>query len=152
MPFRRSGLLRRASEQLEPYWKMRGMLVLDGELGVPGDFPEVAVSFVYAEGDDGDAGVHWLLDETGADSNGEIWFRKHRHRQISARRFRQGRFQGRPDRRGRANVDQGGTCDDERRIVFSTLDDEPIAVFRDTLWLGKEVAVSYDLIMDYRKS
>ena len=43
------------------------------------------------------------------------------------------------------------TCDDEKRIVFGTLDNEPIAVFRDKLWLGKEVAVSYDLIMDHMK-
>lgn len=40
------------------------------------------------------------------------------------------------------------TSDDERRVVFGSLDNEPIAVFQDKLWLGKEVAVSYDLIVD----
>jgi len=44
------------------------------------------------------------------------------------------------------------TCDDDRRIVFGTLDNEPIAAFLDKLWLGKELAVSYDLIVDHRKS
>ena len=44
------------------------------------------------------------------------------------------------------------TCDDERRIAFGTLDDEPIAAFLYKLWLGKELAVSYDLIVDHRKS
>lgn len=43
-------------------------------------------------------------------------------------------------------------CDDEKRVVFGTLDNEPIAVFRDKLRLGKEVAVSYDLILDHMKS
>ena len=33
-------------------------LTVSVELGVPGDFPKVAVPFVYAEGDDGELGVH----------------------------------------------------------------------------------------------
>ena len=37
---------------------MRGMLVLNGEVGVPGGFPQMDVLFVYGDGDDGDAGVH----------------------------------------------------------------------------------------------
>ena len=40
------------------------------------------------------------------------------------------------------------SCNDQKRIVFGILDNEPIAVFLDKLWLGKEVAVSYDLIVD----
>ena len=43
-------------------------------------------------------------------------------------------------------------CDDEKQVVFGKLDNEPIASFRDKLWLGKEVAVSYDLIVDHRRS
>lgn len=44
------------------------------------------------------------------------------------------------------------TCDDERRVVFGTLDNEPIAAYLDKLWLGKELALSYDLIVAHRKS
>ena len=44
------------------------------------------------------------------------------------------------------------TCDDERRLVFGTLDNEPIAAFLDKLWMGKELAISYDLIVDHRRS
>ena len=44
------------------------------------------------------------------------------------------------------------TCDDERRVVFGTLDNEPIAAFLDKLWMGKELAISYDLIVDHRRS
>ena len=44
------------------------------------------------------------------------------------------------------------TCDDEKQLVFGKLDNEPIAAFLDKLWLGKDVAISYDLIVDHRKS
>ncbi len=37
-------------------------------------------------------------------------------------------------------------CDDERRIVYGRLDNEPVAVFRQRLKLGQEIAVSYDLV------
>ena len=43
------------------------------------------------------------------------------------------------------------TSDDQKRIVFGTLDNEPIVVFRDKLQVGKDVAVSYDLILDHMK-
>ena len=43
-------------------------------------------------------------------------------------------------------------CDDEKHVVFGKLDNEPIAAFLDKLWLGKEAAVDYDLIVEHRKS
>jgi uncharacterized protein YegJ (DUF2314 family) len=39
--------------------------------------------------------------------------------------------------------------DDEERVVFGTLDNEPIV--NTDMRLGQELAVSYDLIRDYRK-
>jgi hypothetical protein len=44
-----------------------------------------------------------------------------------------------------------GCADDEKRLIFGRLDNEPIAVFRDKLYLGKELAVSYDLVRDVWK-
>ena len=43
-------------------------------------------------------------------------------------------------------------CDEEKQLVFGKLDHEPMAAFFDKLWLGKDVAVSYDLIVGHRRS
>ncbi len=39
-------------------------------------------------------------------------------------------------------------CDDQNRIVFGSLDNMPIAAFTESLKLGQEIAVSFDLIRD----
>lgn len=41
-----------------------------------------------------------------------------------------------------------GQSDDERRVVFGRLDNEPVVVTK--LRLGQEIAVSYDLIREHR--
>lgn len=38
------------------------------------------------------------------------------------------------------------SCDDERRVVFGKLDNEPLIA--STLKLGQQLAISYDLIRD----
>ena len=40
-------------------------------------------------------------------------------------------------------------CDDEKRLVFGRLDNEPIA--NPDLQLGQQLAVSYDKIRDHRR-
>lgn len=43
------------------------------------------------------------------------------------------------------------SADDESRIIYGRLDSQPVAAFTDRLYLGKEVAVSYDLVRDVWK-
>lgn len=42
-------------------------------------------------------------------------------------------------------------CDDEQRIVFGRLENEPLLDYGGKLTLGSELAVSYDKIHDHRK-
>ena len=42
-------------------------------------------------------------------------------------------------------------CDDEKRIVFGTLDNEPIADYSGKLRVGSPLAISYDKIREHRK-
>ena len=42
-------------------------------------------------------------------------------------------------------------CDDERRLVFGILDNEPLNNYRGKIRLGSELAVSYDKIRDHKK-
>lgn len=42
--------------------------------------------------------------------------------------------------------------DDPKRIVYGHLENQPVAVFRDKLRLGQEIAVSYDPVRDHAKS
>jgi hypothetical protein len=41
-------------------------------------------------------------------------------------------------------------CDDERQLVFGTLDNEPV-VNSEQLQLGQELAISYGKIREHRK-
>lgn len=43
-------------------------------------------------------------------------------------------------------------CDDERQLVFGTLDNEPLGDYGQNLRLGSELAVSYGQIREHRKS
>ena len=42
-------------------------------------------------------------------------------------------------------------CDDERRIVFGVLDNEPLYDYGKRSTLGSKLAVSYDQIRDHKK-
>ncbi len=42
-------------------------------------------------------------------------------------------------------------CDDENRLVFGTLDNEPVSDDDDRLKLGLELAVSYSQIREHKK-
>jgi hypothetical protein len=42
-------------------------------------------------------------------------------------------------------------CDEERQLVFGTLDNEPVAN-PDDLLLGKELAISYGNVREHRKA
>jgi hypothetical protein len=42
--------------------------------------------------------------------------------------------------------------DDEKQLVFGTLDNEPLNDYGDKLKLGSELAVSYDKVRDHRKA
>jgi hypothetical protein len=42
-------------------------------------------------------------------------------------------------------------CDDQRRIVFGTLDNQPLGNYDGKLELGSELAVSYDKVREHRK-
>jgi|SRR5580692_6343639 hypothetical protein len=42
-------------------------------------------------------------------------------------------------------------CDDEKKLVFGTLDSEPINDYDDKIELGSELAVSYSQIKEHRK-
>jgi hypothetical protein len=43
-------------------------------------------------------------------------------------------------------------CDDEKRLVFGTLDNEPVNDYEGKVGLGSELAVSYSQIREHRKS
>jgi hypothetical protein len=43
-------------------------------------------------------------------------------------------------------------CDDEKQMVFGTLDNEPVGDYGGKVGLGSELAVSYSQIRDHRKS
>ena len=43
------------------------------------------------------------------------------------------------------------SCDDGKRIVFGTLDNEPIADYSGKLRVGSQLAISYDKIREHRK-
>lgn len=43
-------------------------------------------------------------------------------------------------------------CDDEKRLVFGTLDNTPLNDLGGKLKLGTELAVSFDQIREHRKS
>jgi hypothetical protein len=42
-------------------------------------------------------------------------------------------------------------CDDEKKLVFGTLDSEPINDYDHKIELGSELAVSYSQIKDHKK-
>jgi len=42
-------------------------------------------------------------------------------------------------------------CDDEKKLVFGTLDNEPLADYAGKVKLGSQVAVSYDRIREHKK-
>lgn len=44
------------------------------------------------------------------------------------------------------------SCDDQRRLVFGTLDSVPLNDYGDRLKLGTEVAVDFDRIVQHKKS
>jgi len=43
-------------------------------------------------------------------------------------------------------------CDDAKRVVFGTLDNEPLNDYNDRLRPGSELAVSFDQIREHRKA
>jgi len=43
-------------------------------------------------------------------------------------------------------------CDDEKKLVFGTLDNEPVNDYDGKVELGSELAVSYDNIREHRKA
>ena len=42
-------------------------------------------------------------------------------------------------------------CDDEKQLVFGTLDNEPINDYGNKVKLGSELAISYSQIREHRK-
>lgn len=42
------------------------------------------------------------------------------------------------------------SCDDERRVIFGRLDSQPVVFTKITL--GQEIAISYDLVREHRRS
>jgi len=42
-------------------------------------------------------------------------------------------------------------CDDEKKIVFGTLDNEPVNDYGGSVELGSELAVSYSQIREHKK-
>jgi hypothetical protein len=42
-------------------------------------------------------------------------------------------------------------CDDEKQLVFGTLDNEPLKDYQRKIELGSEVAISYSQIREHRK-
>lgn len=42
-------------------------------------------------------------------------------------------------------------CDNEKKLVFGKLDNEPLSDYRDRIELGSEVAVAYSKIREHRK-
>ena len=43
-------------------------------------------------------------------------------------------------------------CDDEKKLVFGTLDNEPVNDYEGTIELGSELAISYTRIRDHKKA
>jgi hypothetical protein len=43
-------------------------------------------------------------------------------------------------------------CDDEKQLVFGTLDNEPVNDYAKKVTLGSELAVSYDNVREHRKA
>ena len=43
------------------------------------------------------------------------------------------------------------SCDDQKRLVFGPLDNEPLNDYQRSVRLGSEVAVSYSQIREHRK-
>jgi hypothetical protein len=43
------------------------------------------------------------------------------------------------------------SCDERQRLVFGTLDSEPLGNYDEKLALGSRLAVSFDKIKDHRK-
>ena len=43
-------------------------------------------------------------------------------------------------------------CDQEKRLVFGILDNQPVNDYGGKLGLGSELAISFDQIRDHRKS
>jgi uncharacterized protein YegJ (DUF2314 family) len=43
-------------------------------------------------------------------------------------------------------------CDDAKRLVYGTLDNEPVNDYEGEVRLGSELAVSYDNIREHRKA
>jgi len=43
-------------------------------------------------------------------------------------------------------------CDDEKRLVFGTLDNEPVNECGGKLKLGSQLAVSFDNVREYKKA
>jgi len=43
-------------------------------------------------------------------------------------------------------------CDDEKQLVFGTLDNEPVNDYAKKVKLGSELAVSYDKVREHRKA
>lgn len=42
-------------------------------------------------------------------------------------------------------------CDDEKQLVFGTLDNEPVNDYDSKIELGSELAISYSRIRDHKK-
>jgi hypothetical protein len=42
-------------------------------------------------------------------------------------------------------------CDDEKKLVFGTLDNEPVKDYEGKIELGSELAVSYSQIREHKK-
>jgi hypothetical protein len=42
-------------------------------------------------------------------------------------------------------------CDDERRLVYGTLDNEPVNDYGGKVKLGSQLAVSYDNVREHKK-
>lgn len=43
------------------------------------------------------------------------------------------------------------SCDDRKRMVFGTLDNQPVGEYADQVGVGSRLAVSFDKIRDHRK-
>ena len=43
------------------------------------------------------------------------------------------------------------SCDDRKRLVFGTLDNEPVGDYGGKIGLGSRLAISYDKIREHRK-
>ena len=44
------------------------------------------------------------------------------------------------------------SCDEEKQLVYGTLDSVPLNDYGDKLRLGTEVAIAFDRILEHRKS